>query len=256
MDNIAIDNIETDNIAIHNIATHNIADNATLAFFTNPAYLSIIQRKMVKTPAEDNNNEAIKFYKKRMISLFKDIFKEDNMSSLGDTKSSLGGETPTPTPGELKEAHHRFALLAVKYFETIDKKDIIQEQHAASAAGASATGASATGASATGMEADMAEIDTSNIFTVDDANNVMMRKTITYANLDNYVIMKEDLSANDLRIIPMKIDINLKTPDLKIKGLKPKIKKSKNTKEDLSQQIIVDATPQSPNQAGKNNEEI
>ena len=251
MDNIAIDNIETDNIAIHNIATHNIAthniaDNATLAFFTNPAYLSIIQRKMVKTPAEDNNNEAIKFYKKRMISLFKDIFKEDNMSSFGDTKSSLGGETPTPTPGELKEAHHRFALLAVKYFETIDKKDIIQEQHAASAAGASATG----------MEADMAEIDTSNIFTVDDANNVMMRKTITYANLDNYVIMKEDLSANDLRIIPMKIDINLKTPDLKIKGLKPKIKKSKNTKEDLSQQIIVDATPQSPNQAGKNNEEI
>lgn len=242
MDNIAIDNIETDNIAIHNIATHNIADNATLAFFTNPAYLSIIQRKMVKTPAEDNNNEAIKFYKKRMISLFKDIFKEDNMSSLGDTKSSLGGETPTPTPGELKEAHHRFALLAVKYFETIDKKDIIQEQHA-----------SATGAEG---EADMAEIDTSNIFTVDDANNVMMRKTITYANLDNYVIMKEDLSANDLRIIPMKIDINLKTPDLKIKGLKPKIKKSKNTKEDLSQQIVVDATPQSPNQAGKNNEEI
>ena len=41
----------------------NDADNATLAFFTNPAYLSIIQRKMVKTPAEDNNNEAIKFYK-------------------------------------------------------------------------------------------------------------------------------------------------------------------------------------------------
>ena len=251
MDNIAIDNIETDNIAIHNIATHNIADNATLAFFTNPAYLSIIQRKMVKTPAEDNNNEAIKFYKKRMISLFKDIFKEENMSSLGDTKSSWGGETPA----ELKEAHHRFALLAVKYFETIDKKDIIQEQHA-SATGASATGASATGASATAGEADMEDIDTSNIFTVDDANNVMMRKTITYANLDNYVITKEDLSANELRIIPMKIYINLKTPDLKIKGLKPKIKKSKNTKEDLSQQIVVDATPQIPNQAGKNNQEI
>ena len=231
-----------------------IADNATLAFFTNPSYLSIIQRKMVKTPAEDNNNEAIKFYKKRMISLFKDFFKEDNMSSLGGetqraepfkTHSSLGGETPP----ELKEAHHRFALLAVKYFETIDKKDIIQEQHTI----ASASGASATGAEG---EADMEDIDTSNIFTVDDANNVMMRKTITFANLDNYVIIKEDLSANDLRIIPMKIDINLKTPDLKIKGLKPKIKKSKNTKEDLSQQIIVDATPQSPNQAGENNQEI
>ena len=217
----------------------NDADNATLAFFTNPSYLSIIQRKMVKTPAEDNNNEAIKFYKKRMISLFKDIFKEDNHTI---SHASLGGETPTPS--ELKEAHHRFALLAVKYFETIDKKDIIQEQHASETGAASAAG-----------EADMAEIDTSNIFTVDDANNVMMRKTITYANLDNYVITKEDLSANELRIIPMKIDINLKTPDLKIKGLKPKIKKSKNTKEDLSQQIVVDATSQIPNKAGENNQE-
>ena len=224
----------------------NDADNATLAFFTNPAYLSIIQRKMVKTPVDDKNNEAIKFYKKRMISLFKDIFKEDNMSSLWDTKSLLGGETPTPR--ELKEAHQRFALLAVKHFETIDKKDIIQGQHFNSSAAASAKGVDIAA-----NEADMADIDTSNIFTVDDANNVMMRKTITFANLDNYVIMKPDLSANELRIIPMKIDINLKTPDLKIKGLKPKIKKSKNTKEDLSQQIVVDATPQSPFQAEENN---
>ena len=247
MDKIAMDKISMDKISMDNIKIDTIADNATLEFFTNPSYLNIIKRKLVKTPEDDNNIEAIKFYKKRMISLFKDIFKEDNPtishSSLGGetqstepfkTQSSLGGETPTPS--ELKEAHKRFALLAVKYFETIDKKDIIQEQH--------------TSESRAAGEADMADIDTSNLFTMDDANNVMMRKTITYSNLDNYVIMKEDLSANDLRIIPMKIDINLKTPDLKIKGLKPKIKKSKNTKEDLSQQILVNATPQIPIQEG------
>jgi hypothetical protein len=250
MDTIAMDKISMDNIIIDTIA-----DNATLEFFTNPSYLNIIKRKLVKTPEDDNNIEAIKFYKKRMISLFKDIFKEDNPTIshaplVGETQraepfktqSSLGGETPS----ELKEAHKRFALLAVKYFETIDKKDIIQEQH---------TSESRAASEAAG-EADMADIDTSNLFTMDDANNVMMRKTITYSNLDNYVIMKEDLSANDLRIIPMKIDINLKTPDLKIKGLKPKIKKSKNTKEDLSQQILVNATPQIPIQEGENNQEI
>ena len=226
MDKIEMDKISMDTIAMDNIIIDTIADNATLEFFTNPSYLNIIKRKLVKTPEDNDNNEAIKFYKKRMTSLFKDIFKEE----VGVDK-------------ELKEAHKRFALLAVKYFETIDKKDIIQEQHLNAAA--------MTEEDLLNAEIDAA-IDTSNIFTMDDANNVMMRKTITYSNLDNYVIMKEDLSANDLRIIPMKIDINLKTPDLKIKGLKPKIKKSKNTKEDLSQQILVNATPQIPiqNQEG------
>jgi len=221
-----MDKISMDKISMDNIIIDTIADNATLEFFTNPSYLNIIKRKLVKTPEDNDNNEAIKFYKKRMISLFKDIFKEE----VGVDK-------------ELNEAHKRFALLAVKYFETIDKKDIIQEQHLNAAA--------MTEEDLLNAEIDAA-IDTSNIFTMDDANNVMMRKTITFANLDNYVIMKEDLSANDLRIIPMKIDINLKTPDLKIKGLKPKIKKSKNTKEDLSQQILVNATPQIPipNQEG------
>jgi hypothetical protein len=60
---------------------------------------------------------------------------------------------------------------------------------------------------------------------------MMMRKTITLANLDNYVISKQDISKNEMRIIPMKIEIDLKTNDLKTKGVR---KKSKNMKEDLS----------------------
>ena len=66
------------------------------------------------------------------------------------------------------------------------------------------------------------------------ANDLMMRKTITVSNLDNYIISKQDNSMNEVRIIPLKLEIDLKTHDLKTKGIPPKKVKSKKKKEDLS----------------------
>jgi hypothetical protein len=66
------------------------------------------------------------------------------------------------------------------------------------------------------------------------ANDLMMRKTITVSNLDNYIISKQDNSMNEVRIIPLKLEIDLKTHDLKTKGVTPKKSKSKKKKEDLS----------------------
>jgi hypothetical protein len=56
----------------------------------------------------------------------------------------------------------------------------------------------------------------------------MMRKPRNVASLDNFVITNHDLSSNELRIIPMKINIDLKSADLRVKGLKTKIKKANN----------------------------
>ena len=68
----------------------------------------------------------------------------------------------------------------------------------------------------------------------------MMKKTLQVASLSNYVISKHDTS-NDVRIVPLKLEIDLKTPDLKIKGVKVKKGKSIKPEEDLSQQIIDEA---------------
>ena len=57
--------------------------------------------------------------------------------------------------------------------------------------------------------------------------NIMMKKNIKIANLDNYVTIINDLSANDTRVIPMKVDIDLRQPNLKTKGVKTKVKKNK-----------------------------
>ena len=48
-------------------------------------------------------------------------------------------------------------------------------------------------------------------------------------------INKNENSSNEFRIIPLKLEIDLKTPQLKTKGVKLKTKVKKNTQEDLSQ---------------------
>jgi len=167
----------------------NIVDNASLTFFTNPQYLSILQRK--KLGQETDNKAEIKFYRKRIITLFKDMLKED-----GNT--------------EIKELHTAFVNAAIRHFEITDKKDIIQGQHAPEQ--------TKDNKEQTPEELlDMLD----GLDTLDEANDKMMRKTVTVANLDNYVITKSENTA-DLRIIPMKMDIDLKTQDLKIKGVPPK----------------------------------
>ena len=183
------------------IKIKNIEDNATLAFFTNPMYLSTLKRKNIMN--EENNSEKIKFYKKRIISLFKDILR--------------GNETP-PT-NEIKELHHMFSWACVKYFEQLDKKDIIQSQHVENEDNNKSS------------EDMLNEIDNENdmkINTIDEANEIMMRKTIAVSNLENYVISNKDNSGNDVRIIPHIINIDLKTPDLKTKGVKEKRTKTQS----------------------------
>jgi hypothetical protein len=233
------------------------ADNATLAFFTNPAYLGMLQRKLTPLIKDDAD---LKFYRKRIISLFKDLCKEQASAVPGEAQASEAQASeaqapaqtavqqtesaPAPVNQELKEAYRRFVAAAIKHFEMVDKKDIVQGQHTAAGGHTSAAGtcASTADADASTPEDILNEIGGGDAdYTPTEANALMMRKTLALPNLDNYVISKPDLSTNNVRIIPMKLDFDLKAPELKTKGLKPKVKKikeekkSKNAKEELSQ---------------------
>ena len=195
-----------------------LADNASLTFFSNPIYYGMLERKKL---CKKDNSEAVKFYRKRIVSLFKDILKAPDQIFTN----------------EIKEFHTLFVNSAIRHFEMLDKKDIIQGQHAEGTVEAEGTVAcddtisdNAVACDDTISDNTVAGDDTIGICsTIDEANDKMMRKIVTVANLDNYVI-KQDNSTNEIRIIPVKIDIDLKTPDLKTKG----VKKSKKQKEDLS----------------------
>ena len=189
----------------------NNADNASLNFFSNPLYLSKINRKLLINKTDNKSN--IKFYRKRITYLFKDIIKD--------------GEAPTE---ELKEMFNRFVNTAINYFEIIDRKDIIQSVHHTMNENVTSD---INDINDINDIDDYDLIDTENL-TIDKANDLMMKKTLQVASLSNYVISKHD-NSNEVRIVPLKLEINLKTPDLKIKGVKVKKGKSIKQEEDLSQ---------------------
>lgn len=189
-----------------------IGTNATLNFFTKPSYLSKIKKKYTDESGGNNilkHNESIKFYKKRIVSLFKDILKGD------DEVSNCNND--------LKHIGNLFITQSIRYFQSVDKKDIIQQEH-------SITKEEEEEESINCIQND---ILCDNLDSMEDANSLMMRKTIEIPSLDNYVIQKTepDNSSSIKKIIPLKMNIDLNNPILKTKGVKPK-KLKKNIKKD------------------------
>lgn len=196
------------------IILENDADAASLVFFSNPLYLGRINQKMVNKTKEHTKSE-IKFYRKRLTTLFKEMLKE----------SEGEGEEKTK---ELKEAHDSFITKAINYFQVMDTKDIIQGQYLKDDV---ETNKGMCDALPAGFPLEGVVGLAERAGPPLRGNEFMMRKTINVASLDNYVISNQDLSSNDMRIIPMKINIDLKTPDLKVKGVKSKLKKTVNKQE-------------------------
>lgn len=191
----------------------NVGNQATLNFFTNPSYMNRINKFSNSKINKNLNEENIKFYKKRIISLFKDILK---------------GSEPSNCSNDIKHIHDMFVSASIKYFEIIDKRDIIQGNQQAD----NNVGDNICDMSNNTLNENMDDIDISNINTIDDANSIMMRKKVEVSNLDNYIINNTPSDdSNDIKkIIPIKLDIDLKNPSLRTKGVKPK-KLKKNIKE-------------------------
>jgi len=198
-----------------------IGTNATLNFFTKPSYLSKLKKRYSNEKDGSNilkHTESIKFYKKRILSLFKDFLK---------------GNEPSHCNSELKHLCHLFAAHSIHYFESVDKQDIIQQEHTQDDILNENLDVD--------INLDLDTIEALNVDTIEDANAVMMRKTIVIPSLDNYVIQKtpSDNSGNIKKIIPLKLAIDLKNPILKTKGVKPKgLKKNIKKTEGISETSI------------------
>lgn len=205
---IESENVLSINDTITSISS-NIGKQATLNFFTNPSYMNRINKFSNNKSNKKLNEENIKFYKKRIVSLFKDILKDNE---------------PSNCSNDIKHIHDMFVSASIKYFEIIDKRDIIQ--------GNQQGDNNVCDMSNNTLNENMVDIDISNINTIEDANSIMMRKKVEVSNLDNYIINNtpSDESNDIKKIIPIKLDIDLKNPALRTKGVKPK-KLKKNIKE-------------------------
>jgi len=190
----------------------------TLEFLTNPLYHNMVNSKLGATNSNKINKQDLKFYRKRIHALSKDLLK---------------GDSPNDS---LKKIHDDYVRAAILYLKMIDTKDIIQDQYKSEKKihDLSINEMDANEMDANEILADINNINFSNEMgpneptNVDDANQQMMRKIVNISNLDNYVISK-NTKENEL-ILPTKKEINLHTPDLKTKGIIIKDKKDKKGK--------------------------
>jgi len=184
----------------------------TLEFLTNPLYHSSINSKLEATNSNKINKQDLKFYRKRIHALSKDLLK---------------GDSPNDS---LKKIHDDYVRAAILYLKMIDTKDIIQDQYKNEILPdinninfPNEMGPNEIGPNEMGPN----EMGPNEPTNVDDANQQMMRKIVNISNLDNYVISK-NTQENEV-ILPTKKEINLHAPDLKTKGIIIKDKKNKNS---------------------------
>ena len=83
-------------------------DDATLAYLTNPVYFSEIT-KHVGSPV--STDEDVKFYRRRLISLHKDLL---NGQKINDT---------------IDKAHAEFIHIAIAHFKRVDTEEILQKEY-------------------------------------------------------------------------------------------------------------------------------
>jgi hypothetical protein len=183
----------------------------TLEFLTNPLYHNMINSKSGLIKNNKINKQDIKFYRKRIYALSKDLLK---------------GDSPNES---LKKIHDDYVNAAIIYLKMIDTKDIIQEQYQneilpdinninfSNEMGSNEMGSNEMGSN-----------ETTNVA---DANQQMMRKIVNISNLDNYVIITNVNNTGNEYTLPSKKEINLHTQELKTKGIIKKDKKGKAPKE-------------------------
>jgi len=184
---------------------------ASLTYLTNPLYQQIIkQQKDIKAAS---NKSDIKFYRKRITSLTKDMLK---------------GEIPNNE--YIKSIYDTYVNGLIKYFKMVDTTDIIQKQY------------KEKDEDSQKIENNESNINTIKEVNIDKADDLLMRKISGPSTLDNFVI-KTDNSNSNTRIIPVIIDVDLKEPSLKKKGVKDKVNKCKTNKkkvlEDIAEEDII-----------------
>jgi len=187
-DNYKSDNYKSDNYKSNNYKSNNYLHQVTLDY--------LINKVSYKQCLEDNENKIAskkdkKFYRKRILSLTRDLLLNNNDTSL--------------LP-DVKNAYENYVKICVDYFKILDETDILQEDY-----------------NELQLETllekfpyDKDENSENNINSLKEADNLLMR-TVKINPLDKFV--KRNKFKKEEEIIPIQKEINLNEPYLKNKGI-------------------------------------
>ena len=193
---------------------------ASLTYLTNPLYQQILKKKNDNKNNNNNNNistnkEDIKFYRKRISSLTKDMLKDE-----------------IPDNNFVKNVYETYVNGLIKYFKMIDTTDIIQKQYVE-------VDNVENNVVVDNVVVDIKENNVEHNVKDINVNNSLLRKFNSINTLDNFVI-KQNNAEDDVRIIPVILEVDLKEPSLKRKGVKNKNKNVVENKSVVDIDIDID----------------
>jgi hypothetical protein len=190
-------------------------------------YNKYVKNNTIKLPNSVNKKDK-KFYKKRIYNIIKQLL------------SSQETEIEPCLFTDVKKSFDNFVNICIHSLKVIDKTDIIQDDYKDIAESLT-------------LNLDLnKELDDDNIKTKEEADLLLLRSIkITNPSLDNFVKRKYTKAPQQV-MMPQQKDINLRDPNLKIKGIKDKDKDNLNSEKKKNITNIYDKTE---NTEKKNNED-
>ena len=152
--------------------------NSDMEYLLNP----LINCKM---PEQNISKKDIKFYRKRIINLVKNLlYKKENNDEILDNV--------------LLNSFKDFTQLSIQYFKSVDANDLIQKDY----------------------EKINFKIDEEHLSDGEDYNETITKKHVKQVTMDNFV--KKINKKNATPIIPFQKKVDIENPELKYKDCKKK----------------------------------
>ena len=173
-------------------------NQVTLNYLMNKdQYNKYIKNNTIKLPNSVNKKDK-KFYKKRIYNIIKQLL------------SSQETEIEPRLFTDVQKSFDNFVNICIHSLKVIDKTDIIQDDYKDIAESIT-------------LNLDLnKELDDDDIKTKEEADLLLLRSIkITNPSLDNFVKRKYTKAPQQI-LMPQQKDINLRDPNLKIKGIKDK----------------------------------
>ena len=188
-------------------------------------YNKYIKNNTIKLPNSVNKKDK-KFYKKRIYNIIKQLL------------SSQETEIEPRLFTDVQKSFDNFVNICIHSLKVIDKTDIIQDDYKDIAESIT-------------LNLDLnKELDADDIKTKEEADLLLVRSIkIANPSLDNFVKRKYTKAPQQI-LMPQQKDINLRDPNLKIKGIKDKDNLNSEKKKNITN--IYDKTE---NTEKKNNED-
>ncbi len=168
--------------------SQSFVDQVTLDCLLNK---EIMGKQLMKQREKQINKEDLKFYKKRIFNLFKEI---------------ISNNLPDDLSPDVKYAYDTFIKSTINYFKVIDNNDLLQEEYKDILNDEKI------------QNNQLEDINSNSI----EADKLIMRSVKMDVTLDKYIKRKTNKKEENI-ILPKSRDVDIKNPELKNKGLKKNI---------------------------------